>query len=52
MVIIYADLVELGLRTVSEEKAAESDIVLVPSLYREKVKAELTKRGTHEGIYA
>lgn len=52
MVIIYADLVELGIRTVSEEKSQETGIVLVPSLYRDKVKAELDKRGTHEGIYA
>lgn len=52
MVIIYADLVELGLRTVSEEVSAETGIVLVPSLYRDRVKAELEKRGTYEGIYA
>ena len=52
MIIIYTDLVELGLRTLSEEKSQETGIVLVPSLYRDKVKAELNKRGTYEGIYA
>lgn len=52
MVIIYADLVELGLRTVSEEKSLEIGIILVPNLYRDKVKLELDKRGTYEGIYA
>lgn len=52
MVIIYADLVELGIRTVSEEKSKETGVILVPTLYREKVIAELAKRGTCEGIYA
>lgn len=52
MVIIYADLVELGLRTLSEENSQETGIVLVPSFYRDKVKLELDKRGTYEGIYA
>lgn len=52
MVIIYADLVELGIRTVSEEKSKETGIILVPSLYRDKVVAELERRGTYEGIYA
>lgn len=52
MVSIYADLVELGLRTLEPEKSQETGIVLVPSLYREKVQLELTKRGTYEGIYA
>lgn len=52
MVAIYADLVELGLRTVSEEKSKETGVILVPTLYREKVKAELEKRNTYEGIYA
>lgn len=51
MVSIYADLVELGLRTLDAEKSKETGIVLVPSLYREKVQAELEKRGTCEGIY-
>lgn len=52
MVIIYADLVELGLRTLSEEKAQETGVVLVPALYRNRVKDELDRRGTYEGIYA
>lgn len=52
MVIIYADLVELGIRTVSEEKSKETGVILVPSLYRDKVVAELERRGTYEGIYA
>lgn len=52
MVAIYADLVELGLRTLSQEKSSETGVVLVPSLYRDKVETELEKRGTHEGIYA
>jgi|GEM_PF-1951220 len=52
MYIIYADLVELGLRTVDAEKAKETGIILVPSLYRDKVVAELERRGTYEGIYA
>jgi len=52
MVSIYADLVELGLRTLSPEKSQETGIILVPTLYREKVQAELTKRGTQEGMYA
>lgn len=52
MVSIYADLVELGLRTLSEERSNETGVVLVPLLYREKVKAELERRGTQEGIYA
>lgn len=51
MIIIYADLVELGLRTLSEEKSQEG-VVLVPSFYRDKVRLELDKRGTHEGIYS
>lgn len=52
MVIIYADLVELGMRTVNQEVATEKGIVLVPTLYCDKVIAELAKRGTYEGIYA
>ncbi|MFD2869900.1 CD1375 family protein [Kurthia populi] len=52
MVIIYADLVELGIRTVSEEKSKETGVILVPTLYRDKVVAELERRGTYEGIYA
>lgn len=52
MYIIYTDLVELGLRTVDEEKAKEIGIILVPSLYRDKVVVELERRGTYEGIYA
>lgn len=52
MVIIYADLVELGIRTVSEEKSKETGIILVPTLYRDRVVVELENRGTYEGIYA
>lgn len=35
MVKVYADLIEKGLRTVEQ----------VPSIWREAVKAELTRRG-------
>lgn len=52
MVTIYTDLVELGLRTVDAEKSTQTGVILVPTLYRDKVKLELTKRGTYEGIYA
>lgn len=52
MYIIYADLVELGLRTVDAEKARETGIILVPDYYRDKVIAELARRGTYDGIYA
>lgn len=49
MVSTYADLVELGLRTVDPVKSKEKGIILVPDYYREKVIAELKKRGTFEG---
>lgn len=52
MVAIYADLVELGIRTVSADVSAETGVILVPNYYRDKVIAELEKRGTYEGIYA
>lgn len=52
MIKVYADLVELGLRTLDPAVAQEKGIVLVPTFYRDKVVEELTRRGTTEGIYA
>lgn len=41
MVKIYADLVELGYRTLEEKEG----IIQVPSFYREDVRKELINRG-------
>ncbi len=44
MVAMYADLVELGLRALTAEDAAEF-IATVPAFLRARVKAEVDKRG-------
>lgn len=49
MVGIYADMVEIGFRTTSPEKSEAEGIILVPTFYRDKVIAELKRRGTYEG---
>lgn len=42
MVILYVDLVELGLRVLENPKEGE---IAVPAFLREQVRAELVKRG-------
>lgn len=49
MVNIYADMVEIGFRTTILEKSKAEGIILVPALLRDKVIAELERRGTSEG---
>ena len=45
MVAMYADLVELGLRALTAEDAAEFNCPTVPAFLRARVKAEVDLRG-------
>lgn len=47
MVAMYADLVQLGLRTIKPEQ--EPDIIPVPLFLRKAVESELKKRETNFG---
>lgn len=45
MVALYADLIELGLRVLENPKEGE---IAVPAFLRDRVRAELVKRGFSE----
>lgn len=44
IVKMYADLVEQQLRALSQENAVAWGVVMVPSIYRARVEAELVSR--------
>lgn len=44
MVVVYADLVELGLRALTTEDAVAFNCPIVPAFLRAQVKAEIEKR--------
>lgn len=44
MVVVYADLVELGLRALNQQDATAWNCPIVPAFLREKVQAEINRR--------